>query len=122
MKPSQSGLKYPIFNEVCICPSKKLQIFYLHTPLDFEAKYSTLNSISLYSQAWKEGDLWPPVQSDSEEEEEAEEEDVEEEEEEEEAEDQATEEEAEEEEEDDDEEEDEEDREEEGNRAKRMKA
>ncbi len=32
-------------------------------------------------EAWKEGDLWPPVQSDSEEEEEAEEEDVEEEEE-----------------------------------------
>ncbi len=26
MKPSQSGLQYPIFNWVCICPSKKLQI------------------------------------------------------------------------------------------------
>ncbi len=36
MKPSQSGLQYPIFNGGCICPSKKLQIFDLHTPLDFE--------------------------------------------------------------------------------------
>jgi hypothetical protein len=36
MKPSQSGLSYPIFNGVCICPSKKFQIFDLHTPLDFE--------------------------------------------------------------------------------------
>ncbi len=64
-------------------------------------------------EAWKEGDLWTPVQSDSEEEGEAEEEDVEEEEE---AEEQATEEEAEE------EEEYEEGRQEEGNRAKRRKS
>ncbi len=130
----------------------------LHTPFDFEVGVVHIGSLGLAMEAndhqrppmwcgncqrtghytstctheaWKEGDLWPPVQPDSEEEGEAEEEDVEEEEE---AEEQATEEEAEEEEEDDhdeedeeeedydEEEEEEEDREEEGNRAKRRKA
>ncbi len=42
-KPSQSGLQYPIFNGGSICPLKKHKNFDLHTPLDFEAKDSTLN-------------------------------------------------------------------------------
>ncbi len=41
MKPSQSGLQ-PILIGFAFVPQKKLQIFDLHTPLDFEAKDSTL--------------------------------------------------------------------------------
>ncbi len=33
MKPSQSGLQYPIFDGVCICPLKKLLISILHWTL-----------------------------------------------------------------------------------------